>query len=253
MDTARQVVQAEDTLVRDLEALRGRALFFGHHSVGRDILDGVAELAAETRVPVVIDEGPVGHNQRPLDKFKDFERQVLARRDEVVAMKLCFVDFRPDTHVDALVAAYLETVARIRAARPDVTILHITPALTAREMHLRARINRFLGRQVWEDDANLRRLEFSERVRAAFPRDPFLDLGAVESTRPDGAREMHLVGTRLVPMMWPGYTDDGGHLNALGRRWAAQAFVRAFAEASRLSARTAARAGTDRAASAAAP
>lgn len=224
------MVRVDERAVRDLEALKGRAIFFGHHSVGRDLLEGVAELSHEAGVDVIIGEGPVGQNERPLEKFTDFERQVLARRDELVTMKLCFVDFRPDTHVDGLVAAYIETVVRIRRSRPDVKILHIAPPLTAREMDAKARFNRLLGRPVWGDDANLRRLEFAERVRIAFPQDVFFELGAAESTRPDGSREMHLVRDRQVPMLWAGYTHDGGHLNEAGRRVAARAFIRALAE-----------------------
>lgn len=226
-------VSVDEQLVRDLETLKGRKIFFGHHSVGRDILDGVSELAVEAGVDVKIGEGPVGQNQKPLEKIKDFEGEALARDAELALMKLCYVDFRPDTNVDALIGAYKESVARIRAARPELRILHVTAPLHARQVDTKSKINRLLGRLVWEDDANLRRLEFAEKLKAAFPRDAFFDVAAVESTRPDGSREIHLAGGRQVPMLWPGYTHDGGHLNDAGKRVAAKAFVHALAEALR--------------------
>lgn len=226
-------VSVDEQLVRDLETIRGHRIYFGHHSVGHDILDGVSELSVEAGVDVHVDEGPVGRNQRPLEKFRDFQTEVRSRDVEIAVMKLCFVDFHPDTNVDALITSYREAVAEIRLAKPSLRIVHVTPPLHAREEGLKVRLRRLLGRPVWEDESNLRRLEFADRLKAGFPSDPIFDLAAAESARPDGTREMHVVGTRQVPMLWPGYTHDGGHLNGLGKRVAAKAFIHALAESLR--------------------
>lgn len=226
-------VSVDEQLVRDLETLKGRKIFFGHHSVGRDILDGVSELSVEAGVDAKIGEGPVGHNQKPLEKIKDFEGEALDRDVELALMKLCFVDFHPETNVDALITSYKETVERIRRARPALRIVHVTPPLTTRQVDTKSKINRLLGRLVWGDESNLRRLEYAERLKAAFPGDVFFDVSTLQSTRPDGTREMYVAGGRQVPMLWPGYSHDGGHLNDVGKRVAAKAFIHALAEAFR--------------------
>jgi hypothetical protein len=98
---------------------------------------------------------------------------------------------------------------------------------------MKTKLNRTLGRPVWEDLANAKRLAYGKKLRETFPGEPFFDLSAVESTRPDGSTEAYEVEGKSVPMMWPGYTQDGGHLNGEGGRVAAKAFAHALASALR--------------------
>jgi hypothetical protein len=226
----------DDTLKQDLTTLRGARVFFGHHSVGQNILEGLAELSKAAGIEVKIDEARVGENTRPLEKFEDFAKR--AERDlddgtQLMLMKLCYVDFNPRTDVDELVRAYVAAVARVRKARPAVRVVHVTPALFARQTDLKSTLNRTLGRPIWEDQSNGKRLDYGRKLREAFPEDPFFDLAGVESTRPDGGREEHEVGGRQVPMLWSGYSSDGGHLNEAGKLVAAKAFAHALAAALR--------------------
>jgi hypothetical protein len=119
----------------------------------------------------------------------------------------------------------------VKKARPGVRIVHVTPPLMVRPADLKSKISRTLGKSIWEDEANAKRLEFKQRMLETFPGDPVFDLSAVESTRPDGTREEHEVHGKKVPMLWPGYSNDGGHLNETGRLVAAKAFAHAFAAA----------------------
>lgn len=240
--TLTRVGTDHDALVEELRAVAAKKVWFGHHSVGVDMLEGVQALARSADVQVAIGEGPVGENGKPLDKIADFEREAIegAGKDaDVVAMKLCYADFTPTTNVAQLVDAYAQSVQRIRAARPGVRVLHITAPLTTRQEDFKSRVMRFLGRPVWGDEANLRRLEYAEALQARFPGEPVLDLARVQSTRKDGGREMHLVSGnavpggrgRLVPMLWSGWSRDEGHLNDEGKRIAGRAFVGALAAA----------------------
>ena len=216
---------------KDLATVAAHRVYFGHHSVGRNILDGVAALAKEAGVAVALQEGPVGQNQDPASKFVDFEREALARDVEVAVVKLCYVDFTPTTDSAALMKLYRAMVERVQAQKPTLKFLHVTPPLYARPTDFTSQAKRALGRDLWEEQANLRRLEFADGLKAAWPPDTIFDLATVESTVPGDGRELHLVGNRQVPMLWPGYTDDGGHLNAAGQRVAAKAFLRALARA----------------------
>jgi len=224
----------DETLKQDLATLRGARVFFGHHSVGQNILDGLAALSKEAGIEVRIDEAPVGENLKPLGKFEDFARRAERDKDDgtqLMLMKLCYVDFNPRTDVDGLVRAYSAAVDRVHKARPGVRVVHVTPPLFARPGDVKSRLNRTLGRPVWEDQANAKRLDFARRLRETFPGEPVFDLAAVESTRPDGTVEEHEVDGQPVPMLWPGYSSDGGHLNDTGKLVAAKAFAHALAAA----------------------
>jgi hypothetical protein len=65
---------------------------------------------------------------------------------------------------------------------------------------------------------NARRAEFNDLMRQTYGgREPVFDLAAAEATFPDGARELHLLHGRQIEALAHSYTDDGGHLNAIGR------------------------------------
>jgi len=226
----------DETLKADLQALQGARIYFGHQSVGDDILEGLRAFAREAGVELSIAEERVGANEKPLAKFEDFARHAespASQGEQLLLVKLCFVDFNPKTDVGALVQAYAGSVERVRRARPEARLVHVTPPLCSRPTDMKSKLKRTLGSPVWEDQANARRAAFREALLARFSGEPFLDLGLVESTRPDGSRELHDVGGQQVPMLWPGYTTDGGHLNDTGKRVAARAFARAAADALR--------------------
>jgi len=221
------------TLKADLETLRGANVFFGHQSVGANILEGLATLAREAGIPVALGEAGVGANQQPLSKFEDFARRAEsapAGSLQLMLVKLCYADFAPDTDVAPMIESYKAAVARVRKAQPGVRVVHVTPPLFARPTGLKAGLKRTLGKQLWEEGASAKSAAFGEQLRAAFPGEPVFDLAALESTRPDGTREQYEIGGQQVPMLWAGFTSDGGHLNETGKRVVAKAFAHALAE-----------------------
>ncbi|MCC7074831.1 MAG: SGNH/GDSL hydrolase family protein [Deltaproteobacteria bacterium] len=225
---------ADEALRSELTTLKEARIFFGHHSVGVNLLEGVAALAREAGVAVTIGEGSVGANTYPKSKFEAWAQKAEAGIDaDLMVMKLCYVDVTPSTNVDELVASYRGAVERVRHAKPGVKILHVTTPLTVRGDGLKNWLKRSFGRSVWDDDANAKRLAYNRALVAAFPGEPIFDLATIESTRPDGSREEHVVGGTPVPMLWPGYSDDGSHLNEQGKRMAGRAFVAALAAALR--------------------
>ncbi|OGQ25538.1 MAG: hypothetical protein A2138_01025 [Deltaproteobacteria bacterium RBG_16_71_12] len=227
-------VVVDEALRRDLETIKAARVFFGHQSVGHDVLEGVAALAREAGVDVAIGEGQIGANGKPEQKFDDFAKRAEAGPElDVIAMKLCYVDLYRGADPDQLLAGYRSAVARVRQARPNLKILHVTTPLTIRATTAKASIKRLLGGSSHSDDSNAVRLAYNRGLRAAFPGEPVFDLAAVESTRPDGSREELAVKGQPVPMLWPGYAADEGHLNAPGKRVAARAFIAALAEALR--------------------
>src|SRR5207253_1672047 len=108
-------------------------------------------------------------------------------------------------------------------------IVHVTMPLTALAPTPRpiafAKLvaKRVLGRPANDEhELNVRRNRFNTLLRDEYAgRDPIFDLARVESTDAQEGRSYFRQGADTVFTLAREYTDDGGHLNALGRRRAA--------------------------------
>lgn len=230
-------VKANDTSSK-WSALASRRIFFGHQSVGRDIMGGVRALLADHDGPPVrlmetdrpdSVEGPafmearIGRNREPRSKMAAFERIVGSGlgSGDIALLKFCYVDVADDTDVDALYEEYLGSVARIEADAPGVELVHATIPLRTAPAPFRERIGRLLGKG-GGSALNLRRELYNERLRRDFPADRIFDVAAVEATGEDGKPAARRIYGRSVPMLAPEWTHDGGHLNARGAALAAR-------------------------------
>jgi hypothetical protein len=207
-------------------------IFFGHQSVGMNLLDGVKRLAAEggagirvveTTDPEGLAPGTLAHffvpeNGDPERKLASFETALDAGIGEVadvVLLKFCYVDFGPSTDAAALFARYQALVARQRARHPGLVFVHVTVPLTTVQGGLKGLVKRALGRVPAGVAENAKREEYSDLVRRSYGgKEPVFDLARLESTAPDGAVASASDGARRVPALFAEYTDDGGHLTA---------------------------------------
>jgi hypothetical protein len=243
--------QADEALKSEMAKVAGYRVFFGHQSVGGDIvrgLDDLKRLSGEQGLRIVryrpgislpatfFAESDVGTNQHPQSKFDHFSRLVdtdLAGKIDIALVKICYVDLGrgSDAGVDAVFRGYVEAVKTLEAAHPGLVVIPVTSPLRTRidglgpVDHLKVIIKRVLGR----DDDNTQRNAFSARIREAFRDRPVFDLSAVESTYPDGSRETYGKDGSTEALV-PDYTSDGGHLNELGRRRAARELIRVLAK-----------------------
>jgi hypothetical protein len=235
---------ADPGLRADLERVARERIYFAHQSVGANLLQGVEELAAEAGVPVRIvradrasDVPPAsfGHtfvpeNGAPLKKLENFRTELGTAAMDVALVKFCFVDIQGDTDVKALFAAYRQTIADLRQSHPHTIFVHITTPLTTVQTGWKALVKRLLGRAPSGTVENVRREEYNRLLREAYAgREPMFDLARIESTAADGTPvRAHWHGV-AAPALAPEYTDDGGHLNAEGRRRAARALIAVLA------------------------
>jgi lysophospholipase L1-like esterase len=91
---------------------------------------------------------------------------------------------------------------------------------------------RALGRVPSGTVENLRREQYNRLLREAYAgREPLFDLARIESTAPDGSPVRVQWKDMTAPVLYPAYTDDGGHLNAEGRRRAARELIAVLASA----------------------
>jgi hypothetical protein len=234
-------------LLADLSVVRGHRILFLHHSVGRNVLAGIEQIdrevgegrlaivppeaALETGSPALVD-ATGGQNQDPESKmaaFAEMLRREPRLKPDLAFMKLCYVDFHPRTDVGRLFSSYERTIAEVRRDHPELRVAHVTAPLRRRPAGLKSLVRRLLGRGAWEDAANTRRYEFNERLLATYPADPIFDLARIEATAPDGTVTTFQHGSRQIPSLYPGYTDDGGHLNAMGQRVAGEQAIRFLA------------------------
>ena len=235
----------------DLEQVATARVYFGHQSVGANVLQGLEELQAGSGQSVirvaplgvfdvpggggVLLHSALGRNGFPDSKCDDFRNvlEQLRGRLDVALFKFCYVDFNDTSDAGAIFAAYARTMDELRHRYPDVVFVHVTAPLRTVEGGPGVWLREALGRRNRAKHANARRNEFNALLRTHYAGEPVFDLAAVEATRPDGRRQTFRLAGRTYDALMPAYTDDGGHLNEGGRVRAAAGLVRTLAEALR--------------------
>jgi hypothetical protein len=232
--------EVDGNLHAQLERVAQRRIFFGHQSVGANVLDGIKQLSTMEGVPIRVVELPtadvvppatLGHtylakNGEPFLKLQSFEHafESQSKGPDIAVMKFCFADFTADTDVKALFDRYRATIDDLRSKNPGTTFVHVTVPITSVPGGLKAYLKRLLGRG--DAAVNARRQEYNTLLRNAYQgRESIFDLARIESTAPDGKAVTVEWKGDAVPAMDPDYTDDGAHLNAAGKIRAAREFI----------------------------
>jgi hypothetical protein len=240
------VMAADSNLKSDLVRVADKRVLFGHQSVGVNILDGINQVAhAEgvrlrvTEVSSTKDIGPttlahtfVAENGNPAKKFASFESAMSGSSEgpDIALIKLCFVDFSPETDVSVLFSQYQEMIKRLKLSHPETTFVHVTTPLTVVQGGIKGWVKRLIGRAPAEFNENVRRNDYNELLRKTYGgREPIFDLAHLESLGPDGKTLQVEWHGKVVPALIPDLSSDGGHLNAEGQRRAAVELLSALA------------------------
>lgn len=232
------------------ERLGKARIFFGHQSVGYNLVDGAAAILRgngaaslairETRAPsdvgsAGIYHATIGANGDPVGKMGDFEaimRSGMADAVDLAMMKLCFVDITATTDVEAVYAAYEKSMTGLQADYPSVVFAWTTVPLTRIEAGPKAWAKKLLGRPLWGSEDNLARERYNELIRRRIPAGaPLVDIALFESTGGQGGREVHGSGAAAYYSLCDEYTTDGGHLGVVGQRVVGGRFLAALAAA----------------------
>jgi len=240
----------DDALKADFLTVAAARVYFGHQSVGGNILDGLEELqrgldpprvrvvelgsTGATESDGILLHTKVGRNEQPATKCEDF-RRILDRElrglIDVALFKFCYIDFSDNSDAGAIFDVYSRTMDDLKRRYPRVAFVQVTAPLRTVDRGAGVWIRELLGRRNRSKHANARRAEFNRLLKERYPADPVFDLAASMSTWPDGRRESFRMNGSTYFALVPAYTDDGGHLNAVGRTHVAAAFVRAIAAA----------------------
>ncbi|MBK8010411.1 MAG: SGNH/GDSL hydrolase family protein [Deltaproteobacteria bacterium] len=211
-----------DALTPEQKArIQQKKVFFGHQSVGDNIIEGTRALGftfeeASTKDDYAqpkLGHGHIPENGDPMRKMASFEAAVNAIGvADVAAMKLCWIDFASNSDVAEMQSTYVSTINELIAKNPGTVFVHVTPPLTTNEPGL-----------------NRARIAFGQWMKNSYGSIAVVfDLAEAISTRPDGSACEDGGARRLCPE----YASDAGHLNALGQERAAKAFLYAIYEAS---------------------
>lgn len=223
------------------QTLAKKQVIFGHQSVGQNILDGVKSLAANANIDLPITESrtpaagdgivhfSIGHNKFPDSKFKDFTETLengLGNNADVALMKLCYVDFKADTDAKLLADQYSAMIEYLSRQFPHTIFVTVTTPLTTVQTGPIAWFKRSLGLVPDGYAENARRKEFNDLLRARYGQQGRLfDLAKIES---EGYSVPDYQG-RLIEVLNPALTTDGGHLNTEGEKQVAARLVKLLA------------------------
>lgn len=215
------------------QRLAQKNIFFGHQSVGQNIIEGLGlVMKAEPSIGLNIEETadpaafsgpifahfPIGHNRDPKGKIDDFRRLLesgIGRVADIAFFKFCFVDVDRKTDIGELLDHYERTIADLTAEFPQLTVIAVTVPLTNHSPGIKARIKRLLGRGPAVKEDNVQRNLANTRIRQKYGTAVW-DLSKAEAVTDTERQVSFSDGRNAHPLLNPAYSKDGGHLNAVG-------------------------------------
>ena len=223
------------------EKLAQKKIYFGHQSVGYNIIDGIKDLMKEypqIRLNIVETTDPadfkagifahsrVGKNTDPKSKVNEFVKFVengIGNKADIAFFKLCYIDITELTGIKEVFKNYKSSLAQLKKKNPKTIFIHLTTPLTRRQTGIKTWIKNIIGRPIGGVDDNIKRNELNELLRNEYSgKEPIFDLAAVESTYPDGTKMSFEKEGKTIYALVPEYTYDGGHLNEKGRKIVAE-------------------------------
>lgn len=220
-----------NSLSDNIDKLNSTSFFFGHQSVGKNIIEGIEEIQdaypqlrlnfkettftePELDTPVFL-HASLGQNTAPHTKIADFVKAIDFYGDkiEIAFLKFCYVDINMETNIQKLFDDYVKSLNNIKIKYPKMKLIHYTVPLTTKPKGIRASVRVMLNQ-----DVNIQRNKFNKLIRKYYPEDEIFDLAKLESTYPNGKNYVYRIN---IPGLIAEYTYDGGHLNEQGRLYIA--------------------------------
>lgn len=235
----------EDVPLAVWKKIEGKKIYFGHQSVGLNVIQGIQELMDEYNFihlninsdinkfnvkSGVFLHSKIGKNKKPFFKISSFKKILtggLGENLDVAGFKFCFVDFKKPDQNQEILNKYIDTINEIKSKFPELTIVHFTVPLMSIRLNWKDKIKKIIGRKVSDNSVeNMARNKYNTLLRKQLGPDAFLfDIAKVESTFPDGSRCTFKRDGKAYFAMVPEYTYDGGHLTEIGRRKVAEQFM----------------------------
>lgn len=252
-DTDKITFPSIDDVPREYWAkLAGKKIFFAHQSVEYNIIDGIKDIISErdyiklnvreTHEPAAFDQpvfahSQVGMNAEPFSKIESFKQIMdcgVGSKVDIAFFKFCYVDITRDSDPSKIFDGYSAALKELKDQYPATTFLQATVPIRSvpkgLKRSLQQSVKSIIGKPGFVED-NLMRESYNELLRNAYAGTAtFFDLARVESVNTGGYRCHASKGTQKVFVTAPEYTEDGGHLNGLGRKKAAEQLLVTLAE-----------------------
>lgn len=224
--------------------LSQQRILFGHQSVGTNIIKGVKDIINDNpqiKLNIIENSHPseiptpgfihfkVGKNKDPQSKMDEFVKIVKEEVDpkpDLAFFKFCYVDFSEKTDVSQVFNAYKKTMDALALSLPKTKFIHVTVPLKADPKNsnnwrtgAKIFLKRILNKPLDELIVNKQRNEFNELLKDTYSgKAPIFDLAAIEATFPNGKQQVFSNNGKQYFSLVSDYTNDGGHLNEMGRK-----------------------------------
>ena len=241
----------KDVPTSSWEQLAQRKIFFGHQSVGYNIITGIDNIMKENpqiKLNIVkttdvknfdasiFAHDWIGANMDPQSKTEAFENILnngVGEKTDIAFMKFCYVDVTAQTDIENVFKDYKETLSRLTKEFPNTTFVHIAVPLTSKPTGLQAFsskvkniVKKMIGRPVFDYQDNINRNRLNDMLRAEYVGHyPFFDLARIEATSLNGNISSFTKDGKTYLTLANEYTYDGGHLNEEGSKRAAEQFL----------------------------
>ncbi|MEZ4600281.1 MAG: hypothetical protein R2940_10895 [Syntrophotaleaceae bacterium] len=232
-----------------IDRIINRKIFFGHQSVGKNILGGVSSIVKDHKVKIIDLKdiqpesalGPafyhlrIGSNNDPKSKVDSFSKVIKSNsfiNIDIAFLKFCYVDITKNSNIEEIFNYYKLNFSKLRKEFPNTIFVHLTVPLTKNNDSWKTTVKKIIGKNdLWEYSDNIQRNRFNEMIFEEYQgKEPVFDLAAVQSTHPDGKREVFAFKGKTYFALVKEYTYDGGHLNELGSRRVAASLLKFLAE-----------------------
>ena len=242
----------EDVPAEYWTKLAEKRIFFGHQTIGNDIIDGITEIIeehnyvklniVETSEPTAFDRPVfahtrIGYCRNPASKITCFEAVIengVGNKVDIAFLKLCHIDVRWESDIRSIFDDYQKTIKNLQLRYPEIKFLHVTVPVCSRpkgvKRILRESIKLLIGRAgIWDD--NIKRHRYNEFLNNAYSKtESVFDLALVESVNPGGFRCYITGGTEKVFVLAPEYAFSIGNLNHKGGKRIAEQLLITLAQ-----------------------
>lgn len=237
------ILTIQDIPQKKWDELSQKKIYFGHQSVGYNIIDGLGKIISahpEIRLNIVKTNNPssfdhpifahseVGKNENPITKineFSDFINSGIGSKVDVAFYKFCYIDVNSDTDINGLFTEYKNRYEIYKSKFPNTIFVHLTIPITVVQKGPKAWIKKIIGKPIGGYDDNIKRNEFNKLLTKEYPADRVFDLAKYESTSSDGLNETFSYNGKTYFALFPGYAYEkvnGRHLNTNGRSFIAE-------------------------------
>lgn len=122
--------------------------------------------------------------------------------------------------LELLFDEYKASMDRLKSKYPSINIVHLTVPLTTSKPSMYTWIRKFAGKKDVSVLSNVQRNRYNDMLRKAYAgKELFSDLAEMESIlENDGSRSSFRENGEMHYVREKEYSDDGGHLNTIGKQ-----------------------------------